>query len=94
MYNIILLLKFVACFSISLLVLFLCYTLGAYVSNPRVEQKVRLMLSEVTAEEGVSTIILTSLKKLDHTYTFTLNIGQIVAGILQKPASEVFVTSK
>lgn len=39
MYNIILLLKSVACFSISLLVLFLCHTLGAYVSTPRVEQK-------------------------------------------------------
>lgn len=66
MYNIILLLKFVACFSISLLVLFL----GAYVSNPRVEQKVRLMLSEVTADEGVSTIILTSLKIRPHIYIY------------------------
>lgn len=70
MYNIILLLKFVACFSISLLVLFLCYTLGAYVSNPRVEQKVRLMLSEVMAEEGVARIILMSLKIRPHIYIY------------------------
>lgn len=70
MYNIILLLKFVACFSISSLVLFLYYTLSAYVSNPRVEQKVRLMLSEVMAEEGVATIILTSLKIRPHIYIY------------------------